>query len=119
MLPGKAIRRSAKWVGTAAAALITAAWIASAWRHVDYIAPSGHYSAIGIGRIALGWVDPMTGTGTPAEWCRSESAIEWLRGGIRPGTTSSRRSDRAVVSMGAWAGDRSSEGPRSGRPFSG
>lgn len=61
MLPGKAIRRSAKWGGTAAAALITAAWIASAWRHVDYIAPTGHYAAVGMGRIAFGWVDPATG----------------------------------------------------------
>jgi len=55
------IRKTSKWGGTFAAILILAAWIGSAWRHVDYIAPTGHYVAVGMGRIAFGWIDPMTG----------------------------------------------------------
>lgn len=55
------IRKAAKWGGTAAAAIVTAAWIASAWRHVDYIAPNGVYAVVGMGRFAFSWVDPATG----------------------------------------------------------
>lgn len=54
-------RNAAKWGATIIACAITAAWIGSAWRHVDYIAPSGHYVAVSIGRVAVGWADPAMG----------------------------------------------------------
>lgn len=61
MLGRPAIRRTARWGATAAAAAITAAWIASAWRHFDYIAPTGHFVAVSVGRVAVGWIDPAMG----------------------------------------------------------
>lgn len=54
-------RKAAKWGATVLALAVALAWIGSAWRHVDYITPSGHYIAVSIGRVAVGWVDPATG----------------------------------------------------------